>query len=451
MRSLRAQLALWLLGPLLAVWAFNAWLTYENAIESANRAHDRTLLGSVLAISERISVTEGTIAVDLPYSSLEMLESRLQNRVFYRVSHGEKLLTGYPDLALPPARVEAGKPYFYDSSYLGETVRVAALLKPLYEPGIREPVLIQVAETAELRNSMSWQIVSNSAVKELLLILLAAALMWWAVNRGLRPLYELRNRVIQRKRSDMSRIDVELVPTELKPLIDAINDHTVEVARLTAAQKQFLADAAHQLKTPLAVLRTQADFASKQASLAAVNEVLDDMRANAERVSHLVDQLLALNRAEAQAAVALDEIDLARFARETAFEWLPVALAKSIDLGFEGEEPVKIRANKVLLHELIATLIDNAIRFTPRSGHVTVSVSGKNPGALLAVTDTGPGIPETERERVFDRFYQIPGRDSPGCGLGLAIAREIAVLHKATISISVPSNGRGTLAAVDFT
>jgi two-component system sensor histidine kinase TctE len=366
------------------------------------------------------------------------------------VSRGSQHLTGYADLAPPPRPLEPSKPFFYDAAYLGEPVRVAALLKPLYEPSIPEPVLIQVAETAELRESMSWQIVSSSAVKELLLILLAAALMWWAVNRGLRPLYQLRKRVAERKPNDLTRIDVELVPGELKPLIHAINDHMSQIARITSAQKQFVADAAHQLKTPLAVLRTQADFAAKQTDMAAVNEVLDDMRANAGRVSHLVDQLLSLNRAEAQSAVALDDIDLADFARRTAFEWLPAALAKSIDLGFEGDQPVRIRGNKVLLHELIATLIDNAIRFTPKSGHVTVSVTGKEAGAHLMVEDTGPGIPEPERERVFDRFYQIAGRESPGCGLGLAIAREIAALHHATISIAVPANGKGTAASVVF-
>jgi two-component system sensor histidine kinase TctE len=450
MPSLRVQLAVWLLTPLLAVWAFNAWLTYENAIQSANGAHDRTLLGSVLAIAERISVVDDAIVVDLPYSSLEMLESSLQGRVYYRVSQGgTRHVTGYEDLRPPAAKLELGKPYFYDSEYLGEPVRVAALLKRLYDETVKEPVLIQVAETAELRHSMSWQIVSDSAVKELVLILLAAALMWWAVNRGLRPLYELRNQVSRRSRTDLSRIEVELVPSELKPLIQAINEHTAQVAKIMSAQKQFVADAAHQLKTPLTVLRTQADFASKQNDIAAVNEVLDDLRANTERVSHLVDQLLSLNRAEAAAPV-LGEIDLTDFARTTTFEWLPLALRKSIDLGFEGEGPLKIKAHKVLLHELLANLLDNAVRFTPQGGQITLRVTTRGAHAVLSVEDTGPGIPEEERERIFDRFYQIPGRDSPGCGLGLAITREIANLHQATLYLGTPASGKGTVFVVEF-
>ena len=441
MPSLRLQVALWLLLPLLAVLAFNAWLTYENAFESANRAHDRTLLGSVLAIAERISVVDGDIVVDLPYSSLEMLESSLQSRVYYKVSQpGGRHLTGYEDLRMPGAKLELGKPYFYDGEYKGDPVRVAAMLKRLYDAPDKGPVLIQVAETGELRHSMSWQIVSASAVKELLLILLAAALMWWAVNRGLRPVYRLRKQVSERPRSDLSRIDVGSVPAELRPLIEAINDQTAQVARMSAAQKQFVADAAHQLKTPLTLLRMQADFASKQTAMEGVNEVLDDMRASTERVSRLVDQLLALNRAEAAAPVLAD-LDFTDLARATTFEWLPLALAKSVDLGFEGEAPARIRGNPVLLHELVGNLVDNAIRFTPRGGKVTVRVASEGDAVVLGVEDTGPGVPAEERARIFDRFYQIAGRESAGCGLGLAIAREIALLHGATIDVREASWG----------
>ena len=450
MRSLRSQVAAWLLFPLLVVWAFNAWLTYENAIESINRAHDRTLLGSVLAIAERISLVNGEIVVDLPYSSLEMLESSLQSRVYYRVSQrGGRHLTGYEDLRAPDAPLELGKPHFYDGEYKADPVRVAAMLKRLYDAPNQEPVLIQVAETGELRSSMSWQIVRASAGKELLLILLAAALMWWAVNRGLEPVYRLRNQVIQRPRSDLSRMDVESVPRELRPLIEAINDHTAQVARMSAAQKQFVADAAHQLKTPLALLRTQADFATKQDKMEGVNEVLDDMRASTVRVSRLVDQLLALNRAEAAAPV-LTQVALTELARATTFEWLPLALAKSIDLGFEGDTPARIRGNEVLLHELLANLLDNAIRFTPTAGRVTVRVGGEAGAVTLSVEDTGPGIPLEERVRVFDRFYQIPGRESAGCGLGLAITREIAALHGASLRVGAPPAGSGSLFEVVF-
>jgi two-component system, OmpR family, sensor histidine kinase TctE len=452
MRSLRLQLLVRLLVPLLALWALNAWLTYGTSLEAAHRAHDRTLMASVLAIAERISVVEGNVVVDLPYASLEMLESNLQSRVYYRVSQGNQVhLTGYERLNGPAVPLEPGRPHFYDSEFLGEPVRVAAMSKRLYdEPMVKEPVLILVAETGELRYDMSTDFVFEVAWKELVLIAIAAALTWWAVTHGLRPLYLLRNQVGRRSRSDLSRIELDMVPAELQPLIQAINEHTGQVARLVQSQKQFVADAAHQLKTPLAVLRSQADFAARQTDPAALNEVLDDIRATTARISRLVNQLLALARAEAVTA-PLQPLELADWAREITFEYLPHALAKKVDLGFEGEGSLPIVGNKVLLHELLANLLDNALNYTPEGGRITVRL-GEEGGerVSLAVEDTGLGIPADERERVLDRFYQIPGRASPGCGLGLAICREIAQLHGGTLAVAAGADGNGTVVRAVF-
>ena len=451
MPSLRRQLTTWLLAPLVVLWGINAWVTYQTALESANRAHDRTLLGSVLAIAERTAIIDGKVVVDLPYSALEMLESNLQSRIYYRVSESpNRTITGYEDLPAPTAKMESGKTVFYDTDYRGERVRVAAVSRRFYDEAAKDAVLIQVAETAELRQSMSRQILFDSVTKELVLILLAAALMWLAVNRGLRPLEALRDQVHHRDRTDLSPIDAPLVPIEVKPLIEAINEHTARLAQMISAQKQFIADAAHQLKTPLTLLRTQADFASRQSDMAAVSEVINDLRKNTGQVSHLVEQLLTLNRAEADSNPHLLRVDLTDLARRTTFQRLPLALKKSIDLGFEGEQPLPIMGNEFLLQELLNNLLDNAIRFTPESGHITVSVTLRDTRVMLTVEDSGPGIPQHERDRVFDRFYQIPERDTSGCGLGLAIVREICTLHHAAISIHDTVNGVGALFNVAF-
>ena len=449
--SLRRQLTTWLLTPLVLLWGINAWVTYQTAIESANLAHDRTLLGSLLAIAERIAVVDGKVVVDLPYSALEMLESSVQSRVYYRVSQSNnRTITGYEDLPVPTTKLEVAKPVYYDADYRGERVRVAAVTRQLYDEAVREPVLIQVAETAELRQGMSRQILFDSVFKELLLILLAAALMWLAVNRGLLPLEMLRGQVHARDSADLSPIDAHLVPVEVKPLIDAINEHTARLAQLISAQKQFIADAAHQLKTPLTLLRIQADFATRQNDMPAVIEVLDDLRKNTEQVSHLVDQLLILNRAEADSRPKLSSVDLTDLARRTTFERLPIALKKSIDLGFESEQPLLIHGNEFLLRELLNNLLDNAIRFTPASGHVGVRIVRRDARVVLTVEDSGPGIPSQERDRVFDRFYQIQERDTSGCGLGLAIVREICTLHHGIISLHEAASGTGTVVEVAF-
>ena len=450
--SLRRQLTTWLLAPLVVLWGINAWVTYQTAIGSANLAHDRTLLGSLLAIAERIAVVDGKVVVDLPYSALEMLESSVQSRVYYRVSQSNgQTITGYEDLPVPTSKMELAKPVYYDADYRAERVRVAAVTRRLYDEAVREPVLIQVAETAELRQGMSRQILFDSVIKELLLILLAAALMWLAVNRGLLPLETLRRQVHSRDSTDLSPIDAPLVPVEVKPLIDAINEHTARLAQLISAQKQFIADAAHQLKTPLTLLRIQADFASRQNDMPAAIEVLDDLRKTTEQVSHLVDQILTLNRAEADSRPKLLRVELTDLVRRTTFEWLPIALKKSIELGFEGEQSLPILGNEFLLHELLNNLLDNAIRFTPPSGHIAVRTARRDAQVVLTVEDSGPGIPPHERERVFNRFYQIPERDTSGCGLGLAIVREICTLHHGVISLHESADGAGTVVEVAFT
>ena len=452
MSSLQRQLLAWLIVPMLALWGLNAWVTYRAAVESANRVHDRTLLGSVLAIAERISVDGSQVLVDLPYSALEMLESNIQSRVYYRVSDSAgNNITGYEDLPLPAKLGEPGAPFFYDATYRGDRVRVAAMQRRLYDESVNEPVLIQVAETAELRQVFSRDMLYKSALSELALIVLAVLLVLLAIRRGLNPLYQIRRQVHGRDRSDLSPIDATLAPREVKPLIEAINEHTARISQMIAAQKQFVADAAHQLKTPLTLLRTQADFASRQEGVAAMNEVLDELRKNTEQVSHLVDQLLALSRAEGNAVPVLSELDLTELARRTTFEWLPIALSKRIDLGYEGEEPVRILGHEFLLHELVKNLLDNALRYTPPGGHVTVRVATREQRAVLSVEDTGIGIPEAERARVFDRFYQIPGRDPAGCGLGLAIVKEIAELHGAGVHVRDGQGGKGTAFVLDFT
>ena len=244
--SLRGQLTQWLLAPLLLLWAINAWVVYQTAAETANGAHDRTLQGSLLAISERVSVVDKEIVVDLPYSALEMLESHTQSRVYYRVSHADgRNITGYEDLPGPAWAPALGKPLLYNASYRGEPVRVAALIRQLYDESVKETVLVQVAETTELRQDLLRQILLQSVGKELLAILLVAALMWGTVNWGLRQLHRIHIDVSQRERGDLSAIDPAQVPSEVRPLIDAINEHTARIAQMISAQRRFIADAAH--------------------------------------------------------------------------------------------------------------------------------------------------------------------------------------------------------------
>ncbi len=457
MSSLRGQLATWLLVPLLLLWGANAWFSYRVAIESANRIHDRSLLGSVLAIAERITVVDGSVIVDLPYSALEMFESNIQSRVYYRVrSLGGLHITGYEDLPGPSRPGKPGVPTFIDAQYRGDPVRIATLVKPLYDDNVEEPVVIQVAETAELRQTFARDIFADAAIREFLMIIAAVVLVWLAVHRSLRPLEFVRRQVLQRARSDLSPIDSSGIPNEVRPLVDAINEQTGHVSRGVIAQQQFVSDAAHQFKTPLTLLRTQADFASRQSGAEELRPALNEFRSHIDQLSHLVDQMLLLSRTEGSARPDLVSLDLAELAQKATFEMLPVALRRAVDLGFDAGEPVAVVGNEFLLREMLENLIDNAVQFTPAGGQVTVRVAAHRDAVKgidrvqLRVEDTGCGIPMEERERVFDRFYQVPGGDGTGCGLGLSIVREIAGLHGASVSIADGAVGGGTAVTVAF-
>lgn len=458
-RSLRRTLLIYLLAPLGAALALNTAVTYRTALDSANQAYDRTLQGALLAISERVAVDEGLIRIDLPYASLEMLENDFQDRIYYRVSHPQQgEITGYPDLPEPPPgkrfgigraisgdgldEVHSRKPFFFETAYHGERLRIAAMWRPLFYPGIRGPLLIEIGETLGARNQLARQLLVESLVKEGALIVLGALLIAFGVLHALGPLRRLRRDVAARDPADLSPLAADNVPSEVMPLVEAVNAHTARVRQLTEAQRQFIDDAAHQLKTPLAIIKSQADLAQRETDPLRLQRMVGDIGQTATATARLVQQLLTLARSDA--APPADQVaDLTELARQTTFDWLPQALARRIDLGFEGEAPCKVAGDTVLLRELVANLIDNALRYTPAEGVVTVAAMAVAGDVVLRVDDSGPGIAAAERERVFDRFYRPAGSGAPGNGLGLAIVRAIARRHGGDVRLDDGPQGRG--------
>lgn len=453
-RSLLRQLLAWLLVPLIALLAANAVLGYRSALETASEAYDRLLLASVRAIADHVAVENGAIVVDLPYVSLELFESNIQGRIFYRVVAPDgKTITGYEDLPLPPRPPALNEPAFYRAQYHDEAIYLAALSKPLYDPDIPGAVLIAVGETSETRQALSRRILMEQLRREGMLILVAALVVWLGLKGGLRPLMRVRESIAARAATDVTPIDDSEVQNEVRPLIHAINQHTGRIEQLLAARQRFLADASHQVRTPLAVLRTQAEYGLRQQDPAAMHAVFADLRHTSEQTAHLINQLLALARAEPNAVAdqAMAPVDLCELARATAIEWVPVAREKQIDLGFEGPHGgITVHGDKLLLHELIANLIDNAIRYGPLGAHVTVRIARQGDRVTLEVEDNGPGIPPAERERVFERFYRGTDAMADGSGLGLAIVRDVCTAHGATIELAEPAGGRGLRVVVRF-
>lgn len=430
---LRSLLLRWLLVPTLALWGLGFAVGYARSLQQANEAYDRTLLGSALVIGEAIGYVDGEVVVELPHAALDMLRTDAQDRIFYRVADGQNgaTVTGYEDLPPPATPPQGNEPVFYDANYKDQAVRVVAVMHLLPTPAGPQRLLVQVAETLDARHQLTRRIVADSAAVQLLLIGLAAALIAFGVQRGLAPLARLRQEVKQRAATDLTPIATAGVPAEVTPLIEAINVHTERQRELSEAQARFVANASHQLKTPLTLLRAQIGHALMQTDLPAMRAVVAELDASTEATGRMVEQLLALARSEPGRLLAVEPLDLAELAREISFEMLAVARARGIDLGLEAEGPVPVRGERLLLHEMLGNLVHNAVVHTPPGSIVTVRVARPDGRAGLQVVDNGPGIPPAQRARALERFHRLPAADAnaSGSGLGLAIVKEICARH----------------------
>lgn len=456
--SLRRRVGWWLLPPLLIVLAVNAVLAYRSALEVVNRAYDRSLTASIKAVGERTHSLAGEIHVDIPYSAFQVFEDSAQERIFYAiVAPAGDLLTGYADLApvAPPPPAD-GEVKIATAHYHGEEVRVGAMRKRLYDPQLAngDAVLIVFAETTGARTALARDLFLDSLRRQLMLIGVGALLIVIALASAFRPLLRLRDAIRNRDDDDLTPVVAGSIPSEVGPLIDAINHHMERLSAMLVARRRFLADAAHQIRTPLAVLTTQAEYGLRQHDPAELRRTLASLLASIHSTRRLANQMLAMSHAEAINGVIGERaaVDLTALAREVALDLVPLALKKRIDLAFEGADtPVVLQGNAAMLREMVANLVDNAIRYGPPDSQVVVAVGAWEGEAVVSVCDEGPGIPEAERDNVFKRFYRILGQgDTEGSGLGLAIVREICWAHRGRIELKDGNGGRGLCVEVEL-
>ncbi len=452
-RSLRRRLILWLLVPLFAVAALLVAESYAGARRSSDGAFDRTLLGSALAIAERVVADDDRIEVDLPYVALEMLTSMGEERVFYKIV-GPKgdFITGYRDLPEPASgAARDGGAVFYDSRYLGATVRIVMLRRPLTMEAGQVFFSIFVAETTRSRQVLARQAMTSAAARFAILVVMVSLIAWVGVTRGIAPLNRLGHAIDRRSHHDMRPLDHE-VPMEVRSLVDAINHLMGRLGETIGTMRRFVEDASHQLRSPLAALQTQAELAMGERDPAALEIRLARLFETTRQTSRLADQLLSLARLSPEAAAIrrVETIDLADLAAAVCREWVPRALEKGIDLGFEGNgDGIRIAGDQTLLAEMLNNLLDNAVSYCPADSHVTVRVGeGAGGRAVVEVEDDGPGIPEEFRERVFDRFFRVLGNREEGCGLGLAIVKETVDAHAGGIVLGDAAGGRGLIVRV---
>jgi two-component system sensor histidine kinase TctE len=453
--SLFGEILDWMLAPLLLLWPMSVLLTWLVAQNIANPPFDRQLAEAARALSRQVGVVadargaEPRARFDLPAGASELLHTDEADEIYYQVLglRGE-FLSGERDLPVPVDErpLSPGEVYFRDDAVHGRPVRVAYLWVAPGGPDA-SAALVQVGETLGKRSRLATEILKGVILPQFVILPVAVLLVWLALSRGIAPLNQLQRRIRSRDSSDLSPIDEREAPEEVAPLVRAINDLLARLDRSIGAQKHFLADAAHQLKTPLAGLRTQAELAQRQIDAGQrdpqeLKKSLRQIARSSQSAAHMVNQLLALARAEdKEQAVHLQNVRLAPLATETVRDFVPRALDKRIDLGYEGPEPeqsaLRVRGHAVLLRELIRNLVDNALQYTAAGGTVTVRVVEDPFGqvVVLQVEDNGPGIPAAEREQVFQPFYRALGTNVDGSGLGLAIVREIAEQHGAEITL----------------
>jgi two-component system sensor histidine kinase TctE len=423
-KSLRLQLLAWVVLPLAGLAAVNLWTSRNSAFATADLVTDRMLLGSARAIAEQVAMIDGVLDATVPPAAIEMFDTGDRDSVYYRVQAADgRLLTGYPDL--PVASGRPGKAF--DATYRGQMLRLRSYAHPIVGAGAASPIVVTVGVTLAGHDAMARHRWFRAFAQQLAMVLIAGLFVLVGLRRGLAPLLKLRDAVRSRGRTELAPFFIPEAQSEIRPLIDALNVYMERVRAQMAAQRRFVANAAHQLRTPLALLSTQAAYARREAGAAARGEALAALQESAKRLARLAEQLLTLSRAEpGSRRPREDRVDLAEAARGVLESLAPVAVGRRIDLGLDACDAATVTGDGTMLREMVVNLVDNALRYGRTGGSVTVAVAARNGHAVLTVADDGPGIPADEREHVFERFYRIPGGAEEGSGLGLAIVREVA-------------------------
>ena len=443
--SIRQKLLNWLLILLLPLLLLATISAYYLANHFANLAYDRALFRIALALADEVEVNAGKMVVDLPDSALNLLEYDKDDYIYYQVlDPNNQVLLGENSFILPKVMPTTDHHVYYDAEFKDKLLRIVAFNLPLSgiaaKSGARATgnATILIGETTIKRDKMANDIIAIMLIPQIVLIFLVIFLVNLGIKRGLVSLENLKNLIAKRLPSDMHPLEARDAPEELQPLLNTMNELIIKEKGAISERRHFLANAAHQLKTPLAGLKIQAEAALREHDLTSVQHALKQISAGSDNLGRLANQLLSLARTEPEAnqAQSFVVVDLVPLINEVTSEWVPKALEKNIDLGVRCQLlHLKVTGNAVLLQELLNNLIDNAIRYNPVGAKVTVSLLIHAHEAVLSVQDTGLGIAAKEQQKVFERFYRILGTTESGCGLGLAIVQEIAHQHHARVEL----------------
>lgn len=439
--SLRGRL-LWRLALLLSlILLLSSVSAYWSARRAADTAYDRTLLASARAVADGLYAEDGRLRANIPYVALDTFAYDSAGRIYYQVLDLQgNQVSGYEDLPPPPSGTPRTDDYpalahFYDAEYRNQGVRVVSFLQPVSEPQLNGMAEIRVAETQGARERMARELLLGTLWRMGLLSVGALLLVWLAVNLALRPLEALRREVAERVSDDLQPLPDGGLPREVLPLVETLNQFNERLQGLFERQSQFIADAAHELRTPLAALKARITLGLRADQPEEWRSTLEQVAQQGDRLTSLANQLLSLARIESGARAITEggaqRIDLSQLARELGLAMAPLAHARGVALALEADQSVWIDGEPTLLNELLNNLLDNALAHTPAGGNLIIRALAPS---VLEVEDDGPGIPEAEHEKVFERFYRRSNLGN-GAGLGLAIVGEICRAHQARISL----------------
>ncbi|SEB22580.1 sensor histidine kinase [Variovorax sp. YR216] len=453
--SLRASLLAWVMLPLAGAVAVDAWISHREARRTAVAVQDRLLLGSARIVAEQVHIEGDSFREHIPPAALELFEARDVDQILYRVTGSNgRLITGYAELGLPTSLLQPEVPYFFNASVRGQPVRVVAYSQPVVGAQDIEAVTVEIAQTLNGRDALTTDLWSHAILQQAVILTMTSALILLGLRQGLKPLLRLRDAVLARAPGELQPLALTDLSVELSPLVVAINDYAGRLERFAEAQRVFIQNASHQLRTPLTVITTQLSYALREDDPKAKTESLEALRDTVQQATRLVNQLLTLSTAEAdeQGMLPRSVIALDAVVRRVHEDLAGHAQARNIDLGFESSADASsdVLGHPLAVREVVVNLVDNAIRYTRPGGIVTTRLQARGPQLVLTVEDNGPGIPEALRGRVFERFYRIHDGDSGGSGLGLPIVQEFVARMGARLEMRTPAGGIGLAVDVIF-
>jgi two-component system, OmpR family, sensor histidine kinase TctE len=443
-KSLKSGILVSLIIPLIFFITVETVLSYFVTLHYVSKTYDRWLLDSARALAQEIKINDSVPSIELPLAALEIVKWDDLDKTYFKVYSQQKgLLAGDQTVPDPVEPVDWSNPVFFDHTINNEAVRLVSMR--ITKPDSQDSFFVHIGETLNKRNEMMRDILLADLIPQIVLVFIASLYLLIGLKRGLKPLHILANEIAKRSPRDLSPIAETHVFSEVRTLTDTINDLLQRLDHAIAAQQRFVANAAHQLRTPLAGFVVQAERAAREQDLAAMQPALKQMQTSADRLSHTVTQLLVLAKAEPVDGMSeLKPIDLYGLVKATCLDWATKVLHKRIDLSFDCQDStVPVLGDSALLTELLNNLLDNAILYTNPNGLICIQLAAK-PNPTLTITDNGPGIPAHEASKVFERFYRIPGSQGIGCGLGLAIVKEIAELHHASLTLDSSGSQGGS-------